>query len=290
MSVFAGGCTLEAAEEVCDADLDTLQSLVEQSLLRFTDDRYWMLETIRAYARTRLEASGQLRSIQERHAASFAVLAAKGTAEMPELRREWADRFENERENLRAAMAWCLHEGPSDRTYQLAIAYGLLCADHGPLSEGRSWLDAALQQTEEVPSALRARALIRASSLAERQQDIATGRAFAQDGLDLARATDDVDAIGRALVALGVIEGDEGKVPKSEALLNEALDLFSMQGQDQMSERRLARFDFSTSPMATMRGPGSCARKRSICPARRVTRGGLPLLPPTWAMPSPERE
>ena len=52
LSVFAGGCTLEAAEEVCDADLDTLQSLVEKSLLRFTNERYWMLETIREYARS----------------------------------------------------------------------------------------------------------------------------------------------------------------------------------------------------------------------------------------------
>ena len=49
-AVFVGGCTLEAAEEVAGADLDTLQSLVEKSLLRFTDERYWMLETIREFA------------------------------------------------------------------------------------------------------------------------------------------------------------------------------------------------------------------------------------------------
>ena len=48
LSVFAGGCTLEAAEEVTGADLDTLQSLVEKSLLRFSNDRYWMLETVHA--------------------------------------------------------------------------------------------------------------------------------------------------------------------------------------------------------------------------------------------------
>ena len=50
LAVFAGGCTLEAAEEVCDADLDTLQSLVEKSLVRRTGDRFWMLETIREHA------------------------------------------------------------------------------------------------------------------------------------------------------------------------------------------------------------------------------------------------
>ena len=51
LSVFTGGCTLEAAEAVADADIDSLQSLVEKSLLRFTDGRYWMLETIREYSR-----------------------------------------------------------------------------------------------------------------------------------------------------------------------------------------------------------------------------------------------
>ena len=55
LAVFRGGCTLEAAEQVADADLDTLQSLVDKSLLRHTDERFWMLETIREYAAERLE-------------------------------------------------------------------------------------------------------------------------------------------------------------------------------------------------------------------------------------------
>ena len=50
LSVFAGGSTLEAAEEVADAGVDTLQSLVEKSLVRFSEERYWMLQTIREYA------------------------------------------------------------------------------------------------------------------------------------------------------------------------------------------------------------------------------------------------
>ncbi len=62
LSVFAGGCTLEAAEEVAGADLDTLQSLVEKSLLRFTNERYWMLETIRDYAGERLDGDGNVMS------------------------------------------------------------------------------------------------------------------------------------------------------------------------------------------------------------------------------------
>jgi predicted ATPase len=59
LAVFRGGCTLEAAEDVAGADLDTLQSLVDKSLLRHSEERYWMLETIREYAAERLEASAE---------------------------------------------------------------------------------------------------------------------------------------------------------------------------------------------------------------------------------------
>ena len=55
LAVFAGGCTLEAAEEICGADLDAIASLVDKSLLRRTGDRYWMLETIREFAAERLD-------------------------------------------------------------------------------------------------------------------------------------------------------------------------------------------------------------------------------------------
>ena len=61
LAVFAGGWTLEAAEEVADAELDTLESLVDKSLVRHADDRFWMLETIREFAAERLDAAGRRR-------------------------------------------------------------------------------------------------------------------------------------------------------------------------------------------------------------------------------------
>ena len=71
LAVFRGGCTLEAAEDICNADLDTLQSLVDKSLLRHNEERYWMLETIREYATEKLEESDKARDLRDRHAAHF---------------------------------------------------------------------------------------------------------------------------------------------------------------------------------------------------------------------------
>ncbi|HZS29638.1 MAG TPA: AAA family ATPase [Gaiellaceae bacterium] len=80
LSVFAGGCTLAAAEAVAEADLDSLESLLDKSLIRHRidtsgEDRYWMLETIRDFAQRELEREGEADAAGSRHSAYFASLA-----------------------------------------------------------------------------------------------------------------------------------------------------------------------------------------------------------------------
>jgi predicted ATPase len=236
LSVFAGGCTLEAAEEVAGADLDTLQSLVEKSLLRFTNERYWMLETIREYAWERLEEAGDGAQMRSLHLEFFAGLARDGSVPGALIRggpeREWTDRLDEERDNFRGAMSWSVAGAHTQRAHEVAIAYGLLCATRGPLSEGRSWLEAALLETKGVAPALRQRALHGASNLAERQGDLETARVHAQESLDLARTIDDPYAIGSALLSLGVIESDANHNDLAEALQREALTVFEASGNE----------------------------------------------------------
>ena len=104
LAVFAGGCTLEAAEQVTDADLDSLQSLVEKSLVRHTDDRFWMYETIRDFALERLESSGEADDVRRRHAEHFLVMAEEAEPHLRQEEDEWLERLEVELDNVRAAV------------------------------------------------------------------------------------------------------------------------------------------------------------------------------------------
>ena len=103
-SVFAGGCTLEAAEEVAGASLDTLQSLVEKSLVRFTE-RYWMLETIREYAWERLAGADDGIESERRHSEFFIGLAARADALRVGGGTAWLDVLGREQNNFRAVFA-----------------------------------------------------------------------------------------------------------------------------------------------------------------------------------------
>ena len=103
--MFRGGCTLDAAEEIVDADLDTLQSLVDKSLLRHNEERYWMLETIREYAAEQLEESGEADELRRR-TPTTSSRSPRRRSRTPAKPTQWLDRLEPELDNLRAALDW----------------------------------------------------------------------------------------------------------------------------------------------------------------------------------------
>ena len=107
LAVFAGGCTLDAAEDVCEADLDLLQSLVEKSLLRHTGNRFWMLETVREFAAERLREREEAGEIFERQAMWYRGLAKTAHGELcGAAAAEWLARLDDDLENLRRAIGW----------------------------------------------------------------------------------------------------------------------------------------------------------------------------------------
>jgi predicted ATPase/class 3 adenylate cyclase len=223
LAVFSGGCTLQAAEEVAVADLDVLESLANKSLVRRTGDRFWMLETIREYAAERLVEAEEREGLRRRHA----EFLSKHHREPTRMQRTaWIAALEGDRDNLRAAMRWAVDARESETSLHLANAYAALCKHHGPVTEGRTWLDAALAIDEGSSSATRVRALLGAASLAQMQGDLERAGAFAETSLSLARSVGDAEDIGHALVMLGIIAQDEKRHDSSESLLREALAVF----------------------------------------------------------------
>jgi predicted ATPase len=233
LALFQGGCTLAAAEKIADADLDTLQSLVDKSLVRYSDERFWMLETIREYAAELLDASREADGLRRRHAEfllEFAMQASDALAgpEHP----TWVMRLDAERDNLRAALTWSLAAGESETTLLLAYAFGRLCRYRGGISEGRRWLDAALIGEGDQPALARSKALVAAAGLAHLQEDLQRARAFAGESLALARGVGNAEVIGRSLIILGFVAGAEGDHDSCESALEEAGAVFSESGND----------------------------------------------------------
>jgi len=231
LAVFRGGCMLEAAGEVTDADLDTLQSLVDKSLLRHREDRFSMLETIREYAGERLEASGEAEELRRRHAQHFLALAEEADPHLRGSPKEWLDRLEREHDNLRAALDWLAGAGERERVLRLAGALARFWGMRGHLAEGRRRLEGGLR-TDEPPTAARARALNGAAMLAAEGGDAATGRLRAEEALALHRTLGDAWGIAHSRFLLGYANAAEDHVVIAQQLFEESVRAFRELGDE----------------------------------------------------------
>ena len=235
LSVFAGGCTLEAAEEVADADLDTLQSLAEKSLLRFSasdaGSRYWMLETIREYAGERLEEMGEA-DLRRRHAGCALRLAERARSQVrggPE-QLGWLDRLEQERDNFRATLAWA-QQADVELGLRLACALSEFWDLRGPVREAREWLSGLLERTDGEPLELRWDATSRAGDFAYVAGDADQARTFGEESLRLARQMGDSSAITQALHDLGEVAVLCGDYEHARDLMEQAVKLATEEGR-----------------------------------------------------------
>jgi len=225
LSVFAGGCTLEAAEEVCDADLDTLQSLVEKSLVRFTNARYWMLETIREYAGERLEQTGEGVGLARRHARLFLELAERSEPALWAQRTgDWLPRLDPEEANFRAALEWSIDDS-AESAVRLSGALYPYWEIRARQKEARVWLSRSLRLSADVPPELRAKALIAAGRVAGWDSDWLASSALLEEAVELCRALGDTAGVGRCLGFIGHVRLFQGDVAGAAEALDEGVEL-----------------------------------------------------------------
>ena len=274
LSVFRGGCSCEAADEICGVELDPLQSLLDKSLLRRREGadgepRFWMLETIREFAREHLEQAGELDDLRARHADWYADAAA---ARADDLYREslavkrWVTA---EIDNLRASLARLIEERQVERATRLATNVMPYFQAVGDYREALSWAEmvlalepspsadlGALQRwagialkllgdrvaakaTFETAAATsqiagdemgRSRSIERSASLLIEDGEIERGSALMEDAIARAREHGDPRSLGGTLYNYGASLAESGQPQRGVPILEEARSVLESAG------------------------------------------------------------
>jgi predicted ATPase len=243
LCLFAGGWTLDAAEEICAGDgiedwevLDGLSSLVDKSLVEIDAEggqgtgkpRYKMLETIREYAHARLLELREGAEVLDRHRSYFVALAVQlapgltGPDQATHLRRLSA-----EHENLRLALDMCgAPDVDPDLGWRLAGALGRYWFMRGHWNEGRREYARLMElPVESRSTAAAANALSWAGNLAKLQADLPQARSLLEESLAIRRRLGDPSGIASSLNNLGNVLKDQGEIDPALALYEESLEL-----------------------------------------------------------------
>jgi len=247
LSVFVGGCTLEAAESASAAFggamppvLDRVASLIDKNLLLQTaqeveEPRLMMLETIREFGLEALAKSGEMEAARQAHTAYYLRLAEEAEPELKGPHQAaWFERLERELDNLRAALNWLLERGEARERSEMALRLGAslwyFWTVRSHAHEGGTFLQRALERSEGCAPSVRAKALLAAGDLVGYLGDIDRGEALCQQGLALFRESGDVAGVGTALYYLGAIETWKTNLAAARSRLEASLSLLQEVG------------------------------------------------------------
>jgi non-specific serine/threonine protein kinase len=294
LAVFVGGFTLGAAEAIVEGAakrgggrdgegegtsllfpsppsplspsidvLDGITALIDHSLLQQSaaagdEPRYTMLETVREYARDRLDASDEGDVIHRQHAAYFVAFAevADGSPSawrttsatalpvwtvrlklLGPRQADWLNRLEADHDNLRAVLDWLAHWGEPEAFLRLARSLSIFWLFRGPFEEGRAWLEQALARDGNASPLLRRDALYGLGLLAVAQGDAARAESCFGESLAVARTHGDPAGVAFGWIGLGVVAMQRGRFDQATTQLEEALA-----GARRLEDRVLASF------------------------------------------------
>ena len=271
LSIFSGGFTLEAAEQVCsggevvrDHVVSLLGRLVETSLVMTADDdqeRYRLLEPISHYARMRLEAEGRDDALRDLHAHFFIDLAEIAAPQLQGREQTSAtERLERERYNMRAALEWLFESGDFEGAVTLAGALCWYWVIRRDTSEGTEWVEKVLTRRQGLPPEIVARALHGAGLLAIRRLDLSRAKSALGEGLDLYQELGDGRGQARQTYMLGVLAWFEDDLEMAQELISQAEALGRKHGDDWALAWSLA----VNGTMARLRGDLVEARRSMI--------------------------
>jgi len=224
LSVFAGSFDLDAAVAVTDADLDTLQSLIDKSLVRrWGSGRYGMLDSIQEYAGEQLVESGEEPAIGRRQVehciavAEGANLSIEGTGE------ERADVGWLEQANFRAGLAWAVANGELGLGLGLAAALENFWVYSDPF-EGVRWFEALMPAIDDVDPALRAKAFRAYGGVVYILGEFERGLELYEQSMAVFRELGDEHGVAHMLHRFAIDASRQGASDEARRLAEESLE------------------------------------------------------------------
>ena len=222
MAVFPGGCTLEAAETVCEADLDVLSTLIDHNLAHRADaggePRFTLLETVREYA---LELLGSARREAERALALYFRDLVEPADLSGHDQQRWVTRLDAELDNVRAALNYSAEFDDAATEWRLLSNFWRYWWVRGYLAEGRARLEACLTRGRDGAPRDIHRVLNGGAALAWAAGDYGRARILATEGLARTRAAGDSQEEAAALNVLGIVAKDTGDFESARRHLGE---------------------------------------------------------------------
>ena len=224
LGVFIGGWTLESAKAVAQVDVDVVQSLVEKSLARRTDERFWMLETIREFAVERLENSGEAPELRRRYAESMLALAESANLNIDSPGPQRHDLVLPELDNMRAALAWAAASDQREFGLRLTMALENIWVSSNPM-EGMRWYAVLLEGADGLDPLFRARVMRDYGGCAFLSGARDLARKLNTESLELFRAAGDERNVGELIHRFAVDATVRRDIDEARKLLQESLDI-----------------------------------------------------------------
>jgi predicted ATPase/DNA-binding CsgD family transcriptional regulator len=247
LSVFVGGCLLQAAEAVCvrlpgDEDpgtheapfsiLDTVSSLIDKSLVQQSEaeggePRLTMLETIREYGWECLQQRGETEVAQRAHALYFLTFAEEAASHLRGGQQGlWRGRLQREQENLRAALGFLIEQREAELAVQLGGALWLFWYMQGFFREGRNFLERALGLPHRgVRTEARARALCGAGACAFREGNYTVAATLLEESVASYQERNASLGLAQALLFLAMVRAYQRAHAEAERLLEQSMRL-----------------------------------------------------------------
>jgi predicted ATPase len=240
LAVFAGGCSLDAAETVCSADPDALEALVQKNLVLQRRDveghaRFLMLATVREFADDQLEARDPGAVQRSRHAAWVCTLAEEAEPQLlGQEQVRWMGRLDEEFANIRAAVGTSLAAGDAETALRISAALVDFWDARGSYDEARGWLHRGLAAYDGTDDQLRAKSLLAAGLAAFNSADVEEAESLTEQSLEISRSAESGRVHTRGLIQRAALAMLRGDFARTVALAEPAAAVAEAAGDDIM--------------------------------------------------------